>query len=888
MDDESMSEDFPSFRKSNIYKGVNEDEKTFRLFEKCLDTRQFHFATALAKRFTKSAHETCVRKWRLKQEFSRDKVYERDETLLHYVINFPDTNELLDILLQICPDLAYVPRTHQSYYGQTPLHIAIASGNRQAFNIILKKAWLSSHKNMRKLVNVRATGTKFNNTVMMGELPLFVAALRNDQYMVKSLIAYGAVPYVIKGNGDTVFHVLIQYAALYRDKVKDVRKMIACIHGQIKKLMVKAKETQMKKKKMNHKFESMKKKQEAQSMLITKYKKEDMEETRWKAYDYRHVWYIKNNQQLTPLELAAKNGLTEIFNDILNLEDVYCHPGQQDGLFDEKSYDITEIDTIAKYLSELGVDDEGELEPDSGWSPFRRYPKQESVLQMMCGNQQHFLDVAALIDLSPIKLLLKNKWHFYRIPYIAWMIFHYMFVIVLSAFAVNRSEVVFSSSLEDPMEDSQSNFSTGYSPPLESTVPGSKTMFVSITRWILFAIAVVYFIVGVLEIILKIRKPNAIQYTMDNFNYIAFILVLSIGIITDAILHLVWYEHDGIPMIAAVLAAWWFNSFFLRGWRLFGFFMKMIQRVVFGDFFRFSVIIVLQLVSFTTTMTVVYQDKSTPAIDGTEENPGQTTNYQSALFKMFNLMIGLTELPFLSQTKQSWLAYGLYVLFILTTYILLINALIAMMSSTCASLLHDRYSQWRVQQLSVIIFLEDLLSLFSYDMKSAAGGSNIRPVNVTFYNPSTGTAKIVRRYYLKMSYAVQNVTYHEVAEVASTIDKQDEIGAECAADKDIIENIQHGILAEPEAEESLIDGYAFWDLSSEEEDDTKDNHDPYRFYTIYHEYGTNGHYGGPIDDNSDADSTESRLRTISKMASRGRIIAYPRKPKKGKVMSLET
>lgn len=853
------------------------------MFEKFIADKQFHYATALAKRFTKQGHEKYIRKWRVKRERkSEDKICERDETLLHYIVHFSNTESLLQTIIQICPDLIYTPRTHPDYLGQTPLHIAIARGYTEAFRIILKTAWLNSNRHIRMLVNARVTGVKFNNTVMMGELPLFVAALTNDTSMVKTLIAYGAVPYIRNGQGNTIFHVLIQYASLYREKVKQVRMMIACINGQIKKMMEKTRKSRLKKKHMEDKLRnSMGHSQEARKRNHS-------------TYDYMHVWYIRNNRQYTALELAAKHGLIEIFNDILNLEDVYLHYGQQDGIFDDKSYDITEIDTIAKYNSQRGVEIDtngnptGNLKPETGISPFRRYPRRESILQMMYSSKQSFSSVAALIDLPPIKQLIKSKWHFYRTPYVIWMVLHYLFIVALSVFAVFNSEIVFSKwALENDnytatdYESSEDNEDDLADTALPTMRGPAKDSFVDNFRWIAFAVGVFYLAIGLVQVIIKGRKPNAYVYVGNNFSYVLLIFILSLGIITDVIMHYVSFGHNGIPIILAVLAGWWFNAFFLRGWRLFGFFTEMIHRVIFGDFFRFSALIVLQLFSFTTTMTVVYQGKNTPSIDGTETS--METRFPDALMQMFTLMIGLTSLPFLDRTEQTWLTYVLYVTFILTTYILLINALVAMMSATCAHLLINRYSHWRVQQLSVVIFLEDLLSLFTYSKAIAAAG-DVTAKDIHMFNPSTGTFQWVRRYYLHMSSLIQDATRTDIDEIVAAIERRTENCAVGASSESVIQNIQKGFF-EAEYDGTDLDDESYMEIASMMSE--PEEPDPLRYFTVYHEFNTTNPFGPADEDKSDAESTETALQRITKMATGGRIIAYARKAK-SKVGSKET
>jgi transient receptor potential cation channel subfamily V protein 2 len=63
-------------------------------------------------------------------------------------------------------------------------------------------------------------------------------------------------------------------------------------------------------------------------------------------------------------------------------------------------------------------------------------------------------------------------------------------------------------------------------------------------------------------------------------------------------------------------------------------------------------------------------------------------------------MLGLGDIEFLYQARIPGLAVTLYVIFVILTYVLLINSLIAMMSQTCAVVLEDRYSQWRLDLIS--------------------------------------------------------------------------------------------------------------------------------------------------------------------------------------------
>lgn len=105
-----------------------------------------------------------------------------------------------------------------SFKGQTILHVAIAKGNLEAVKIILKK---TRNEEIQELFCTCAVGSKFKNTVLMGQLPLSVAALAckdKDFRIITHLLLQKAKIWNQNEDGDTVFHSLIKYADIYPEK----------------------------------------------------------------------------------------------------------------------------------------------------------------------------------------------------------------------------------------------------------------------------------------------------------------------------------------------------------------------------------------------------------------------------------------------------------------------------------------------------------------------------------------------------------------------------------------------------------------------------------------------------------------------------------------------
>lgn len=155
------------------------------------------------------------------------------------------------------------------------------------------------------------------NTVMMGQLPLSVAALTGNTKIVDILIRYGAILHAQNGEGNTVFHSIVKYAAIYPEKVIAIIQMFRYLTG----------------------------KPESKYQIDTTIDINSEDDKCRHIHSF--VLFMKNKENMTPLQLAAKHGVFELFEEIINMRNVYCFIRENDGLYDVKEYDITEIDNVS-------------------------------------------------------------------------------------------------------------------------------------------------------------------------------------------------------------------------------------------------------------------------------------------------------------------------------------------------------------------------------------------------------------------------------------------------------------------------------------------------------------------------------------------------------------
>lgn len=531
-----------------------------------------------------------------------------------------------------------------------------------------------------QVLSAKAVGCRFQHTVMMGQLPLSVAALTFETEMVELLLECGASIIWENSKKETVLHSLIRFASVHSDKEDNVLDMLHFINERIP------------------------------------------------ARD-KHIWHrAENEERMTPLKLAASLGVAKIFTAILNLNDVYRSLNAHDGLFDIHLYDITEIDTItqAEWERNNGTQKSEKssivgLSPEKGkrvsepWSqkekidsptsfkfsncfachvekskkkrkswthpnhqPALRH-KAPAVLDIIC--QISVKQAFDFLRVDAVKELIYRKWKHYKWFFTFWAAYHLFQMIHITSYAIYKTKVI------------NSEIYNG------THVASSDKMFVYVTSGCVLLYGTIYLLQEIIRT-LYFRQTWHLRLVQHNGLYRVMLTSFSLALLIDTIFFLI-QPHNNYFLILALILGWTFMTFFLRTWKRFSFYTVMFQKVLLGDMTRLSVIILFQLVAFSVAIYTTFLN-SQPVPDGFE-------NAGLAFMTMFKLMLGLADIEVLHNAREPWLSITLYILFVLVTYVLLFNSLIAMMSRTCDLISEDRNQQWELQRLSAIILLETVL-----------------------------------------------------------------------------------------------------------------------------------------------------------------------------------
>lgn len=408
--------------------------------------------------------------------------------------------------------------------------------------------------------------------------------------------------------------------------------------------------------------------------------------------------YEKGNSFPTPLSSLGTLGLClKWLHKLISCFQVYCFSNTDDGLFDVKMYDITEVDAVSSLTAEEEKESSSEKSKYSNMpkknAMSKEIPFQDSVLMILLDIDPE--RVFGFLQYTPISYTISEKYKAYRWVFYITAVVYFLFICSLTVHAVYSSRQVYNEA---------NTFNVLAAPAFE------RSLGDDILTTTLGSISLLFSVLFLLQEIVRYFKKTmpfkwkgfANPYRNEWFRSLT--LVMALCLIADFPAH--WSpNYENYCLSLAVVCGWFLMLFFLRAIQPFAFFSLLVQRVFF-DILRFAVMIALELLAFGTVIYMLLQGSEISKADP------NLSSYPRVLATMVNLMVGLGELPDFYSTRHPTLIVIVFTAFIVMTTLLLINALIALMGDTCTSLMRHGGSQdynWLMQRLSTVLFLESLL-----------------------------------------------------------------------------------------------------------------------------------------------------------------------------------
>uniref|UniRef100_A0A674BER9 Transient receptor potential cation channel, subfamily V, member 4 n=1 Tax=Salmo trutta TaxID=8032 RepID=A0A674BER9_SALTR len=222
---------------------------------------------------------------------------------------------------------------------------------------------------------------------------------------------------------------------------------------------------------------------------------------------------------------------------------------------------------------------------------------------------------------------------------------------------------------------------------------------------------VFFFLTNIKDLFLK-KCPGVNSLFVDgSFQLLYFIY--SVLVIVTAALYLSGIEAYVSVMVFALVLGWMNTLYFTRGLKLTGTYSIMIQKILFKDLFRFLLVYVLFMIGYSSALVSLLAvcpgpDEVCPEEGGCPTYPQcrDTDTFSNFLLDLFKLTIGMGDLDMVSSAQYPAVFLILLVTYIILTFVLLLNMLIALMGETVSQVSKESKKIWKLQWATTILDIE--------------------------------------------------------------------------------------------------------------------------------------------------------------------------------------
>lgn len=379
---------------------------------------------------------------------------------------------------------------------------------------------------------------------------------------------------------------------------------------------------------------------------------------------------VLNNDGMSPLMMAAKLGKIGVFQHIIRREikdEEARHLSRKFkdwayGPVYSSLYDLSCLDTCGEEVSVLEI----------------------LVYNSRIENRHEMLAV------EPINELLREKWKKFAAATFYISVASYLVTMVIFTLVAYYR----------PTE--------GKPPYLYSTSTDYLRMAGEI---ITVASGVFFFITNIKDLFLK-KCPGVNSLFIDGSFQLLF-FIYSVLVILSAALYIAGVEAYVAVMVFALVLGWMNTLYFTRGLKLTGTYSIMIQKILFKDLFRFLLVYLLFMIGYASALVSLLTVCPPPGTVCPEEGGcptypqcRDTNTFSNFLLDLFKLTIGIGELDIIQSAQYPAVFLILLVTYIILTFVLLLNMLIAQMGETVGQVSKESKKIWKLQWATTILDIE--------------------------------------------------------------------------------------------------------------------------------------------------------------------------------------
>ncbi|XP_007559234.1 transient receptor potential cation channel subfamily V member 4 isoform X2 [Poecilia formosa] len=372
---------------------------------------------------------------------------------------------------------------------------------------------------------------------------------------------------------------------------------------------------------------------------------------------------ILNNDGMSPLMMAAKLGKIGVFQHIIRREvkdEEVRHLSRKFkdwayGPVYSSLYDLSSLDTCGE-------------EP--------------SVLEILVYNSNE--NRHEMLAVEPINELLRAKWQKFAAATFYISVVSYLFSMIIFTLVA-----YYHPTMEEP-------------PPYPYKTSSDYLRMAG--EIVTLASAIFFFLTNVKNVLLR-KCPEVKSLVFDgSFQLLYFIY--AVLIIVTAALYLSGIKAYVAVMVFALVLGWMNTLYFTRGLKLTGTYSIMIQKILFKDLFRFLLVYVLFMIGYASALVSLLPVCPTESAKNSTTYCRNPDTFSTFLLDLFELTIGMGDLDMIHSALYPGVFLILLVSYIILTFVLLLNMLIALMGETVGQVSKESKKIWKLQWATTILDIE--------------------------------------------------------------------------------------------------------------------------------------------------------------------------------------
>ncbi|KAK2110536.1 hypothetical protein P7K49_010282 [Saguinus oedipus] len=212
------------------------------------------------------------------------------------------------------------------------------------------------------------------------------------------------------------------------------------------------------------------------------------------------------------------------------------------------------------------------------------------------------------------------------------------------------------------------------------------------------------------------RRPSLKTLFVDSYSEMLF-FVQSLLMLATVVLYFSHCKEYVASMVFSLAMGWTNMLYYTRGFQQMGIYAVMIEKMILRDLCRFMFVYIVFLFGFSTAVVTLIEDGKNNSL------PNESTSHRwrgpgcrppdnsynslySTCLELFKFTIGMGDLEFTENYDFKAVFIILLLAYVILTYILLLNMLIALMGETVNKIAQESKNIWKLQRAITILDTE--------------------------------------------------------------------------------------------------------------------------------------------------------------------------------------